>query len=319
MNRRQFTVWTAAASGGLVLDLSLEAATRLFHAGSQAELSPTYAESVQLAGMTRDGAQEISMRVARFPRRGDATLWATACLGDNVYNAAIENLGLGDFKGRTQVEDETVRFDVVGTDQAVFSRRLSLTPSGMMKGSAKVSIGAHQTADPPTGRGPHALVIEAKFESSHQTVKVRPGRSEVMGRIWATVRTPSGVNKFQGFGKWHEQVGDRPRFATAFTYLGVMGDRIGLLAVWLKAGAFGYARLGNQTIPVKSVVIDPIGPRRRFRVELDNGRVIEGEAVTKRAISTPVEGSRRPSTTVMVKSDIGPMVGNLNDWDPDRH
>jgi len=140
-----------------------------------------------------------------------------------------------------------------------------------------------------------------------------------MGRIWATVRTPSGVNKFQGFGKWHEQVGDRPRFASAFTYLGVMGDRIGLLAVWLKAGAFGYARLGNQTIPVKTVVIDPIGPRRRFRVELDNGRVIEGEAVTKRAISTPVEGSRRPSTTVMVKSDIGPMVGNLNDWDPDRH
>ena len=321
MNRRQFTLWTAACGGGLILDCPLEAATRLLDAGSeatQADLSLIYAESVQLAGMTSDGAQEISMRVARFPRRGDTTLWATACLGDRVYNAAIENLGLGDFKGRTRVEDRTARFEVAGTDQALLMREMTPKADGLLKGSAKVSIGAHQTADPPPGRGSHPLVIEASFESSHQPVKVRPGRSEVMGRISATVRTPSGVHKFRGFGKWHEQVGDRPRFASAFTYLGVMGDRIGLLAVWLKAGAFGYARLGDQVIAVKTVEIDPIAARRRFRIGLDNGRVIEGEAVTQRTISTPIEGHRRPSTTVIVKSDIGPMVGNLNDWDPDR-
>ena len=268
--------------------------------------------------MTRDGAQEISMRVARFPRRGDTTLWATVCLGDKVYNAAMENLGLGDFKGRTRVEDRIARFEVAGTDHALLTREMTPTTTSLLKGSARVSFGAHQAAEPPPGRGPHAVVIEASFESSHQPVKVRPGRSEVMGRISATVRTPSGVHKFRGFGKWHEQVGDRPRFASAFTYLGVMGDRIGLLAVWLKAGAFGYARLGDQIIAVKTVDIDPIATRRRFRVGLDNGRVIEGEAVTRRTISTPIEGRRRPSTTVIVKSDIGAMVGNLNDWDPDR-
>lgn len=320
MNRRQFAIWTAACGGGFILDRSLEAAPRLFDPGGQADLSPTYAESVQLAGMTVDGSQEISFRVARFPRRGDATLWATACFGDKVYNAAMENLGLGDFKGRTRVEDQKVRFDVAGTGQAQLTRQImqAQMPNGLLKGSAKVTFGAHQTADPPPGRGPQPLVIEARFESSHPPVKVRPGRSEVMGRIWATVRTPSGVHKFQGFGKWHEQVGDRPRFASAFTYLGVMGERIGLLAVWLKAGAFGYARLGDQIVPVKTVEFDPIAERRKFRVGLENGRVIEGEAVTRRTISTPIEGRRRPSTTVIVKSDIGSMVGNLNDWEPDK-
>ena len=322
MNRRQFALWAAACGGGLILDRSLWAAPRLFDPGGQADLSPAYAESVQLAGMTVDGAQEISFRVARFPQRRDATLWATACVGDKVYNAAMENLGLGEFKGRTRVEDQKVRFDVAGTDQAQLTRTRMPNgpngPNGLLKGSAKVMFGAHQTADPPPGRGPHPLVIEARFESSHPPVNVRLGRLEVMGRIWATVRTPAGVHKFQGFGKWHEQVGERPRFASAFTYLGVMGERIGLLAVWLKAGAFGYARLGDQILAVKTVEFDPIAARRRFRVGLENGRMIEGEAVTRRTISTPIEGRRRPSTTVIVKSDIGPMVGNLNDWEPDK-
>ncbi len=322
MNRRQFALRTAACGGGFLLDRALEAAPRLFDSGGQADLSPNYAESVQLAGMTVDGSQEISFRVARFPQRGDATLWATACLGEQVYNAAMENLGLGEFKGRTRVEDAKVQFDVAGTDQARLTRTRMPNgpngPNGLLKGSAKVMFGAHQTADPPPGRGPHPLVIEARFESSHPSVNVRPGRLEVMGRIWATVRTPAGVHKFQGFGKWHEQVGERPRFASAFTYLGVMGERIGLLAVWLKAGAFGYARLGDQILAVKTVEFDPIAARRRFRVGLENGRMIEGEAVTLRTISTPIEGGRRPSTTVTVKSDIGPMVGNLNDWEPDK-
>ncbi len=322
LNRRQFAIYTAAGGGGFFLDRSLEAATRLFDPGGQADLSPTYAESVQLAGMTSDSSQEISLRLARFPRRGEATLWATSCFGDRIYNAAMETLGLGDFKGRTRVEDQKVRFDVAGTDQARITRQITQTqtrtPNGLLKGSAKVAFGAHQTAEPPPGRGPHPLVIEARFESSHQPVNVRPGRWEVMGRVWATVRTPSGVHKFQGFGKWHEQVGERPRFASAFTYLGVMGERIGLLAVRLNAGAFGYARLGDQIVPVKTVEIEPIAARRRFRVGLENGRVIEGEAVTRRTISTPIEGRRRPSTTVIVNSDIGPMVGNLNDWEPDK-
>jgi hypothetical protein len=95
---------------------------------------------------------------------------------------------------------------------------------------------------------------------------------------------------------------------------GVVADGGGNVA----AGAFGYARLGEQIVQVKTVEFDPIAARRRFRVGLENGRVIEGEAVTLRTISTPIEGRRRPSTTVMVKSDIGPMVGNLNDWEPDQ-
>jgi uncharacterized membrane protein len=310
MNRRQFAIWTAACGGGWLLD---HTAARGF---AQAGLSPNYAESVQLAGLMRDGAREISLRVARFPGRGAATLWATACLGDKVYNAAMEDLTLGEFTGRTRVEERTVTFAITGADEARLTREL--TAAGWLKGTVKVRCAAHATPDPPPGRGSQPLVIEARFESNHAPVNVRPGRTEVMGRVWATVRMPAGMHEFQGFGKWHEQVGERPRFAAAFTYLGVMGERNGLLAVAYQGGAFGYARLGEQIVAVRAAEFDAPSARRRWRVTLANGRVIAGEAVTLRTISTPIEGRRRPSTTVHVTSDIGALVGNLNDWEPEK-
>jgi len=222
---------------------------------------------------------------------------------------------LGEFKGRTRVEDAMARFEIGGKDHCWMRR----TQKNSLKGATKVTVGAHSSAEPPPGSGPLPLEIEARFESAHRPVNVRPGRMEVMGRVWASVRTPAGVRKFNGVGKWHEQVGDRPRFAAAFTYLSVMGERIGLLAVRVPNGAFGYAWTGDQIVMVKAIEIDPIAKQRKFRVTLENGRVIAGEAVTRHLISVPVEGQRRPGATVLVESDIGAMIGHLNDWQPEQN
>ncbi|MBZ5608977.1 MAG: hypothetical protein LAP38_12010 [Acidobacteriia bacterium] len=290
----------------------LSAAVASLLRGQEPGLPPAYAESAALDAFTPDATDEIAIRLGRFPRRGDATLWVTVCLGDKVYSAALENLKLGSFKGRTPVETEKATFAVLGDGEAHMTR----TRNAGLLGSARVTAGAHESAEPPPGAGPVRIRIDANFESGHHPVQARPGRMEVMGHAEAVIHVAGRVSRIRGHGKWHEQVGDRPRFAPAFTYLNVIGDRTGLLAVWRKAGAYGYAWIEDKIVAVKTAQFDPIAARRKFRVELENGTVIDGETVTHRVVSVPIEGRQRPGATVLVTSSIGPMTGHLNDWDP---
>lgn len=54
MNRRDFVIRATACSAELLLDHSLMAA-------GQAGISPVYAESCAVVGLSSDGAKEISM------------------------------------------------------------------------------------------------------------------------------------------------------------------------------------------------------------------------------------------------------------------
>ena len=48
----------------------------------------------------------------------------------------------------------------------------------------------------------------------------------------------------------------------------------------------------------------------------DSGQVIEGEAAVRRQNSVPIEGQRRPGSTVVLTTNVGKMAGHLNDWQP---
>jgi hypothetical protein len=307
MDRRQFAVATAALGGRLLVDpfSSLRAAV---HGGDV--LSPAYAESVEISGLTEDGASEFEVRLARFPPRSNGTLWATVCLGDQVYNVSVD-VKLPD-PGRTRVEEADARFEV--SDASGTSAQLERHRDGALIGSARVAVSAHRSTDPPAGTGSEAVTIDAHFESAHAPVQVLPARLEVMGRVSATVRTPSGVVSIAGVGKWHEQTGNRPRFAAPFTYLTATSRDHGLLAVERQPAPFGFAWIGGETIKVKGVKIAPPADRRTFTVDLEDGRRIDGETKTIRTISTPIEGQRRPSATIEVTSTIGDMIGHINDW-----
>ncbi|XOV89936.1 MAG: hypothetical protein ACFHX7_08615 [Pseudomonadota bacterium] len=82
--------------------------------------------------------------------------------------------------------------------------------------------------------------------------------------------------------------------------------------------AWGYVLQAGKTVAVTAMDIDPYGANpRRLVVILEDGRRIEGSAQIVREVSVPIEGHRRPGATVIVTSEIGRMVGSLNDWDPD--
>jgi hypothetical protein len=312
MDRRQFAIATAAVGGRLLIDpFAPFSALRAVATQNADALLPAYAESVEISGLSEDGASEFEVRLARFPPRSSGTLWATVCLADQVYNVALDAVRL-EVAGRTHVEEADARFEV--SDASQTSARLERHRDGPLIGSARVAVSAHRSVDPPPGAGSEAVIIDARFESAHAPVQVLPARLEVMGRVSATVRTRLGLFTIAGPGKWHEQTGNRPRFAAMFTYLTATSRDHGLLAVERQPAPFGFAWIGGETIKVKAVKIAPPADRRAFTVELEDGRRIDGETKTIRTISTPIEGQRRPSATIEVTSTIGDMIGHINDW-----
>ena len=129
MDRRQFAIATATLGGRLLVDpfSSLRGAVQ----GGDV-LSPAYAESVEISGLTEDGASEFEVRLARFPPRSSGTLWATVCVGDQVYNVAVDDVKLRD-PGRTRVEEADARFEV--SDASGTSAQLERHRDGTLIGS----------------------------------------------------------------------------------------------------------------------------------------------------------------------------------------
>ena len=282
-----------------------------------AATSPTFAESAALMAVSPTGDRELSLRVARFPGRGAATLWLALFIGDERYGAALEDVHLGAFTGRTPVEDREVSFAVEGPAQARLECRNRDTAA--MRCTAHAEALAFATNDPPLGNGTLPVSIDAEFVARHRATPARAGRVEVFGTVKATLTTPKGVTRFEAPGKWHEQTGERPRFAAAFTYFTIQGSGASLLAGLSGGSPWGFAVLDGATVDVSTFTIAPLGPpSRSFRVELADGRVIEGETAIVRETSVPIEGQRRPSATVRVETNLGPMSGHLNDWNPPR-
>ena len=301
MDRREFAIATAAVGGRLLIDpFAPFAALRAAATQNADALSPAYAESVEISGLSEDGASEFEVRLARFPPRSSGTLWATLCLADQVYNVALDDVRLA-IPGRTRVQEADARFEV--SDALGTSARLERHREGPLIGSARVAVSAHRSVDPPLGAGSEAVMIDARFESAHAPVQVLPARLEVMGRVSATVRTPSGLFTIAGPGKWHEQTGNRPRFATPFTYLAARSRDHGLLAVERQPAPFGFAWMGDETIKIKAVKIAPPADRSPWSSRTDAASMGRRERFERsprrsKASGAPAQPSRSPARSV---------------------
>jgi hypothetical protein len=298
MNRRDFLGQVAAWSGWTL-------------AG---QVSPTYAESFMIDGTSPSGTEEIAVRLARFPARGVGSLWVMAFFDDQLYSVVQEDVPLDGLSARAAVESSHVAVAVTGPVTARFERRVT---GAALTATVRAVARAHATTEPPLGLGTLAVTVDARFQSWHRPVNVRPGRNEAMGSVDATIQTPAGVRRLEVPGNWHEQVGERARFGPRFTYLTAQGQGLGLLAVNRAEIVYGYAWLAGQIATVRTFTIDPVGrTERTVRVELDNGEVIAGKATVKRQNSVPIEGQRRPGSTVILTTNVGTMAGHLNDWQP---
>jgi hypothetical protein len=279
------------------------------------EVPLTWVESAAVIGTTPDGARGFSIRIARFPMRGVGTISGHVVLAERRLGFTGERTTLSGYTGLTDVTAERVRFAIAGEAEALLER--TRLPDGRFRGVARARFLAHEVEHPPAGPGTVPITIETVFIARHVPVYVRPGRMETAGSVETVITTPDGSFTVNTRGKWHEQIGDRPRFGPAFTYMSIAGDACYLLAGKNTRARYGFWEQAGETVSVTGFEIDPPAERRRFRVTLEDGRVIEGEATVKRAHSVPIEGKRRPGTFVVARTSAGELTGQINDWQPD--
>lgn len=310
MRRRDFLLRTMAGSAGALVSRGGWAAALR---PAQTQPSATFSEAVMIDAVTADGSQEVAVRLERFPERERGALCVMTFVGDEVYAVVDDDLDLGGPPTRTRVEAPRVSFEISGALISEFTRTIE---GESVTGTVHVSALAHPTMEPPLGVGTSPLLIEATFKAWHLPVALRQGRTEVMGQVHAKVHTLKGAHDISTSGHWHERVGDRPRVAPRFTCLTAQGQNIGVLAVERAAGVYGYAWVAGKVAMVRGFEIDPRGPARRsFRLDLDDGQTITGTAEVRREHSVPIDGRRRPGSTVVAATNVGPMAGHLNDWE----
>lgn len=273
-----------------------------------------YAESVAMSGHAEDAATTFDVRIARFPGRNSGTLWFYVYLNGHHYSLVDENVTLLT-NTITPVSQADATFELTGSSTAILSGRNRYNPE--MTGRLQAQGLLHPLAHPEPGQGEIPVEIDGAFVAEHTPINVRSGRIEVMGRVRATLRIDGEPFDLDLPGKWHEQTGERPGFAPAFTYLFLQGERRGLMTTRHAGGAWGYFFQDDVIRDVVALEIEPYGQSvRDFTATLSDGTTVQGSARIVREVSVPIEGKRRPGATVVVESGVGRMVGVLNDWRP---
>lgn len=274
-----------------------------------------YAESVMIGFLSEDGQADLSLRLARFPGKDEAHVWLHAAFDDTAWSVVDDRFTLAG-PGVTRVDDDTASFGAVRSSQSVSFHAVDRNDA--LTGYISANLLVADTRHPETGAGVIPAHLQLVFQARSGGLKSKNGRRELSGRLTGQVTIDGRTHRIDSAGKWHEQTGPREGFAPAFTYLAVQSDTGALLVIGHDVGAAGYAELETGLVPVTSFEIDPEGPAERaFSIGLRDGRSIEGVARVTQRWSVPVEGKRRPGSSVIVDSNLGTFRGSLNDWKPE--
>ncbi|MFM1895742.1 MAG: hypothetical protein RLZZ385_816 [Pseudomonadota bacterium] len=282
--------------------------------GADPALPDNYAESVMILAMSDDASIEVSLRLARFPGTGQATVWLHIADSEGAWSLADESFQL-DVEGATPVAEDAVSFSATRDAQAV-RFDAGQRNAGPMIGRVTASLLASATRHPELVPGDVPISLDLEFEAGSAGYKDN-GRWEMTGSVFGTITVGNHTAFTVADGKWHEQTGPRNRFAPAFRYFNVQNQDAAILAIQYADRFRGYALLPDGFHDLTAVSIDPpaIMPRR-FSLTLDDGRIIEGTTRTVQEWSVPIEAQRRPGSSVVADSTIGQLTGSLNDWEP---
>lgn len=281
------------------------------------QLPAHYAESVMIGYISDDGTREISVRLARHPGDGRGEVWMSVAVPGSAWSVADDGFALSN-PTATPVGADSVTFKVERKDQEVSFRSVHRQGSEM-QGEVRGRLRLLETRDPARGPGQIPVNVDLRFKAGTAGFRVR-GRWELTGEVQGDVTIDGHRYHFAGRGKWHEQTGPRAKFAPAFTYLNLENRSASLLAIGFKNRVTGYVLAKGKVHGVRSFTVDPQGAAsRHFKLVLSDKQVIEGTAKIVQRWSVPIEGRRRPGTSVIAETTIGRMTGSLNDWNPVSH
>ena len=278
------------------------------------KLPDNYAESVMIALMSEDAKVEVSLRLARFPLTDRGTVWLHIATPNGAWSMADEPFDLENGSA-TPVSENSASFTASRGGQSV--RFISENRnSGLLTGKVVGEFLVSDTRHPELGPGNIRAQLDLDFTARDSGYR-DSGRWELTGETTGSVAVGGVEIVTLAEGKWHEQTGPRAAFAPAFRYFNVLNEDAAVLAIQYANRFRGYAMLADGYHDLTAVSIDPPGGSdRSFHLTLDNGRVIEGVSHRVQEWSVPIEGIRRPGSSVVVDSNIGRLTGSLNDWNP---
>lgn len=277
--------------------------------------APTRSESVLLAGFDLRDASGFMVRLAPYPEVGVAWLWAVVIHPDGT-SAAYNVDHLPTEVGPVDPDGEPATFRLVspavtmhrdGPRDHPESARLSLEADG------------HAGTSAPNEPGDVALAIDATFEPFpvSSSVATLAGRSEPHGRVRASLRIGDATHEFDGFGQWHEQLQDQPRFRAGFRYACLVGEFESLVALQVARGGRGWRRDPDGLRELSRVSIEPDGADG-WVVEVDDS---EGTHRYRSAVrhrwTLPLYGRPWRGTRVTTTGVHGPLAGMVNEFDPE--
>lgn len=187
---------------------------------------PDYTESVTIDTTGSDGANAISLSLARYPARNAGAVRLQLVMDGQSWALAEEDLRL---RGETApddvadatpipatpVADEAVEFRAGGRADVRFESRMRHSPA--MHGEVNATLYAHATDDPAPGPGDVPVRLELTFMADGRGDRSDDGsRWELPGRVRGRVFVGGRVHEIELSGIWVERVGganDRSRSA----------------------------------------------------------------------------------------------------------
>jgi hypothetical protein len=269
-----------------------------------------WSESVYLDCVSPDGATGFVVRLCRYPTEATGWLWVHVFAHGHVYAYTHHSLPCSTKK--TEVDAADVTYDL-GDDSIVDMQRDG-PRDAPDEARIHARVRAHDDPHAPMGEGTLPVEVMATFTPLSASGTTVAGRIELLGEVQARIEVDGDVIEVAGYGQWHEQHQEQPRFLRAFTYTTLRGESLAFVATRGPLRAVGYVRRGMTIAPIKGFDVAPRGPQRHLRLELEDGTVLEGAATRTYDYSVPIYDTRRPGSVVRARIGNEDLSGCINDF-----
>lgn len=260
-------------------------------------------ESVYLDVVSPDGRTGFVARLARHVDEGVGWLWLHVFTDGAIFAFARDDLPLA---GRPTVETGEGAVYELESDvgSAIFARA----------GDPTAPSGATVTVKLPS----KGVRLEATFTPTGHAGSNLPGRTEVLGRVDATVVTATGEHRMIGLGQFHEQHQTTPRFRVPFTYGTLRGERLGLVFLVGPRASTAFVRDDDGVAVATAVRIEPVGGERTLELDVGRKDPLRLQLTRTHHYLLPIGGHPRESSLVVASTGPETLSGCVNDWEPRR-
>jgi hypothetical protein len=269
----------------------------------------TPSESVHCGVASADGAQQVTLRLCRYPEAGLAWLWAHCLLDGNVYSFTDHAVPCA--PDAAADSSSMVRF-ADAQDMFVFRRQGERVSP--VAAAVAGRCGLRHGGEARHGAGPLKARIEVSFRTQARYSGLLPGRTEVFGPGRAEVNIAGRQWTFEGPAQFHEQRQTEPRFTVPFAYGTFWSGDAGMTLLLTPQGQGGYMVTPAGTRELNAVAMPPSGGSRQLELGFADGERTAFSVSERGHYAIPVYGRSWRGAMIQADAFGRRWYGHLNDF-----